>query len=71
MSNHVAGKRLIAPPAEKGDPVAVVRWRLTDDGWRSDLEQGRFWSATSKALRIIQDGLITDYPRSEWELCLS
>lgn len=70
MSNYSAGKRLLAPVVVKGDPVELVRWRLTPEGWRSDLEKGRFWSATSTVHRVIQDGIITDYPRAEWELCL-
>jgi hypothetical protein len=57
-------------PVRKGTYVGFVRWRLTAEGWVTDLLNGLYVGAREDIWMALVNHEVTVLDRSEWELCI-
>ncbi|MWV50786.1 hypothetical protein GRS96_16065 [Rathayibacter sp. VKM Ac-2803] len=49
--------------------VRLVHWYRTDDGWASEIVQGRLLEHHDGVWRLLVGTATLDYPDSDWSLC--
>jgi hypothetical protein len=53
----------------KDEPMSLVRWTHTADGWISEVVDGYYVGRDREAFRIRVDGVIRSFPRPTWQGC--
>jgi hypothetical protein len=54
-----------------GEPVELVRWTLTKDGWEAETVAGIYHGRDIDSWVITVAGELREYDRSTWDWCQS
>ena len=54
-----------------GETVELVRWTLTDDGWKPVVVEGLYLRHDESQLQLVRGGIVEVYLRDQWQLCIA
>lgn len=67
MTGHT---RVADPLPGRGNPIQLVRYVPTREGWGAELVEGRYVSSTRRTIQIQKGGVVVDLDREQWAVCL-